>query len=184
MLAVYLSAVEESIPKKDKFLWVYENYRGHMLDFAYAVCRDRFLCEDAVHETFLRLTKYIDKIDENDYEGNLGLLHIMTKHTTINMYKKNSRVETWDTDDMNLVDVECNVEEEIIEKEIDRQLLDILYKLPQKTRDVLWMYYIKKFNTREIAEITDQKVDSIKKRLIRGRDELRFHLRGKNNEQK
>ena len=93
-------------------------------------------------------------------------------------------MESWDVDDMGLVDVECNVEAEVIEKEMDREMLEILRKLPKKAFDVIWLYYIKNFNTTEIAEMLDAKVDSIKKRLLRGRRELYFYLRGMEDEKK
>ena len=79
MLVVYLSAIGENKPKGDKFVWIYENYRGHMMKAAYTVCRDKYISEDAVHETFMRVIKYMDRIDENDYDSNLGFLSIMTK---------------------------------------------------------------------------------------------------------
>ena len=126
----------------------------------------------------------MDRIDENDYEGNLGFLSIMTKNITRNLCRKNKRMESWDVDDMDLVDVGCNVEAEVIEKEMDREMLEILRKLPKKAFDVIWLYYVKHFNTTEIAEMLDMKVDSIKKRLLRGRRELYFYLRGMNDEKK
>ena len=132
----------------------------------------------------MRVIKYMDRIDENDYDSNLGFLSIMTKNITRNICRKNSRVESWDVDDMGLVDVECNVEAEVIEKEMDREMLEILRKLPKKAFDVIWLYYIKNFNTTEIAEMLDAKVDSIKKRLLRGRRELYFYLRGMEDEKK
>jgi|GEM_PF-4261155 len=184
MLVVYLSTIGENKPKGDKFVWIYENYRGHMMKAAYMVCKDMYISEDAVHETFMRIIKYMDRIDENDYEGNLGFLSIMKKNITRNLCRKNKRMESWDVDDMDLVDVGCNVEAEVIEKEMDREMLEILRKLPKKAFDVIWLYYVKHFNTTEIAEMLDMKVDSIKKRLLRGRRELYFYLRGMNDEKK
>lgn len=182
MLAFYLCTVGESLSDKEKVVWIYNNYCGYMLDAAYAVCRDRHLAEDAVHETFLRLMKYLDRIDENNYKANLGILRIMTKNITINLYKKNYRLTYCDMDELDIVDIESNVEAQVIEKEMDKVVLDILRKLPKKTFDVICLHCFRKFKLAEIAEILNITVESVKKRLARGKNELRFYLRGMQDE--
>ena len=54
----------ETEEEKTKFELLYEQYRKLMKYIAFGILHDEYLAEDAVHDTFLKLTKYLDNIED------------------------------------------------------------------------------------------------------------------------
>lgn len=54
--------------------------------------------------------------------------------------------------------------------------------LPVKYREVIYLYYYEEYNVKEMAEILNEKENTVKSNLKRGRDKLREILGGKENE--
>ena len=48
----------------------------------------------------------------------------------------------------------------------------MLAPLDEKYRTILLLYYLEGFNTREISEILDLKENTVKSRLLRGRQQI------------
>ena len=65
-----------------------------------------------------------------------------------------------------------NGEEQVIYKEECRELLAALQRLPERYREVLYLYYYESFHTGEIAEMLNLRVNTVKSRLLRGRKKL------------
>ncbi|MBQ6153953.1 MAG: sigma-70 family RNA polymerase sigma factor [Ruminococcus sp.] len=59
---------------------------------------------------------------------------------------------------------------------------DALLKLEPKYREVLYLHYIERYKTKEIADILDLNPNTVKTNLKRGRDKLRKNLGGDKNE--
>lgn len=63
-------------------------------------------------------------------------------------------------------------EEQIIYREECGRLLEALRSLPEKYREVLYLYYYESFSIGEISEILNLRVNTAKSRLLRGRKKL------------
>lgn len=65
-----------------------------------------------------------------------------------------------------------NGEERVIYKEECQELMESLRLLPEKYREVLYLYYYESFDTGEIAKMLNLRVNTVKSRLLRGRKKL------------
>lgn len=66
----------------------------------------------------------------------------------------------------------ANGEEEVIYEEECRELLETLQRIPEKYREILYLYYYEAFSIGEIAEMLSLKVNTVKSRLLRGRKKM------------
>lgn len=55
--------------EKDKLLLLYECFENQLYLTAYSKTKDKQKAEDMVHDTFVTMTKYLDKISEESYES-------------------------------------------------------------------------------------------------------------------
>ena len=60
-----------------KFVKIYDTYRNRMHYTANMILKDELNAEDMVHDTFLTLTDYLDRINEEDPVGTWQLYHRM-----------------------------------------------------------------------------------------------------------
>ncbi len=56
-------------------------------------------------------------------------------------------------------------------------VIEEVMKLPDKLREVIYLYYYEEYNSREIAEILGENVSTVRTRLSRGRKMLRGVLK-------
>jgi RNA polymerase sigma-70 factor (ECF subfamily) len=61
----------------------------------------------------------------------------------------------------------------------DRTLLDTVMTLPEKYREVIYLFYYAGYSVLELASILDSKENTIKSRLKRGREMLKEILTDK-----
>ena len=54
----------------------------------------------------------------------------------------------------------------------DIEILDLIFRLPPKYRDSIYLYYFEELSVQEIAELTNIKENTIKTHLKRGREQL------------
>lgn len=55
----------------------------------------------------------------------------------------------------------------------DIEILDLIFRLPPKYRDSIYLYYFEELSVQEIAELTNIKENTIKTHLKRGREQLK-----------
>lgn len=65
-MLVYLTLLNTD-EEKEKFSTLYDTYYKQLLYVAIKMLNNQEKAEDCVHETFLRLIKHIDKIDNRVY---------------------------------------------------------------------------------------------------------------------
>lgn len=55
----------------------------------------------------------------------------------------------------------------------EHELLDLVFRLPPKYRDVIYLHYYEELSVEEISEATKTNVNTVKSQLKRGREKLR-----------
>ncbi len=76
---------------RDKFEYIYTNYKRLMLHKAYSVLRDYSLAEDAASEAFIRVYKNLDKIDEPESKRAAAFVVTIVKNVALTMLQKRAR---------------------------------------------------------------------------------------------
>lgn len=168
MLAFYLSLLEEQ-SDKELFTEIYQQNIGKMFNIAKAILCSDELANESVHETFLKVIKHFSKFTALGSEHQKGWIVLTTKYTSLNILKKEKRY----------IPVNDSFLFEVIDKQYDNTTNDIyddlaeaLCELPKIYQDVLELYYVQGYTSKEIAEILNITLENTKQRMSRGRKML------------
>jgi DNA-directed RNA polymerase specialized sigma subunit, sigma24 homolog len=93
-MLIYLSLLdtEEDI---SKFEEIYNTYKKQMYYTANNILKDSHLAEDAVHNAFLRIINNLEKIQDINSHKTKGLIVIIVKNASIDIYRKNKKKEKY-----------------------------------------------------------------------------------------
>lgn len=155
--------------EREAFRQLYEAYAGYAIRTASAITRNREMAKDAVQETFIRIYRHRESYNQN-MPFDPWFYRILTNEC-IRLLKKDSHYSTFqhpsqEQDTMAAAattDSLSDLYEEI-------QLLEDLYRIP------LILKYLKGFSEKEIAEIMELNLNTVKSRLFKGRKQLKERL--------
>jgi RNA polymerase sigma-70 factor, ECF subfamily len=142
-------------------------YGTLVLRTAFFYLKDRYLAEDISQETFIRAFRNWTKFrGESSVKTWLVKITINLCHDYLRL-KSNSEKPTEITDvDF---DVRSNLEDEVIKRLNNTEILMHVLRLPIHYQEVLYLYYYLDFNTLEISKATGQPEGTIRGRLHRAR---------------
>ena len=158
---------------REKVIRLYANYKNLMYSEAYNILRDHHLTEDAVHDSFIKVIKYLHKIDESDVPRTRNYLVIICRNTAKDIRRKTLPLN----DDENIAD-EVSFEDTgrksdtldiVLHKESVRELAKAIENLPEIYRDALILQKVEGHSREEIAQILNINVETVKKRLTRAK---------------
>ncbi len=172
MLSFYLALIDEE-EQKEKFVILYERYRGLMLNVAYKYLNDRFLAEDAVHEAFLSVAKSMDKVGDVDSAETRGLLLTVTRCCSVNLYHK-FKGETPDDDTVKgkSEGEALSAENEFIAYTDAAELKKAVMELPPAYREPLLLRVAYGYSYKQIAKLLGISVENGRKRVERAKKML------------
>lgn len=163
--------------EKTVFAVLYEKYHRQLYNRAMHLVKDSAVAEDLVHETFLKVTKNMDKIMEADYLKNWGYLLTILQNLAFNEMKKQKKTVFFDTEtDYGRVISEEDVEGDYINRETAVLLAKLIRELDDPYRQVICLQYYNNMKTREIAEVLNLKRENVKKISKRAREKLKKKL--------
>ncbi|MGC9602926.1 MAG: sigma-70 family RNA polymerase sigma factor [Minisyncoccia bacterium] len=150
------------------FLGVLINrYIDHIYNFIFRFVRDRGRAEDLTQETFIKVWKNLHRFDpERKFKT---WLFQIARNTTLDFLRKKksinfSELEGEDGEIFEVADSGPTPHEIFEKKEAGIMIQEILDELPPKYSSVLVLYYQNQLNFREIAELSNESVDTIKSR--------------------
>lgn len=120
--------------------------------------------QDALQDTFCR---YMEKaVDFRDKEHEKAWLIKVATNQCRDIHRQRKRHPS------------INIEEVTAHCEMPEQsdVLEALVRLPEKLKIVIYLYYIEGYKSAEIAKMLGISVQAVKKRMQRGREELRLIL--------
>lgn len=172
MLLFYLSLIE-SEEDKSKFARLYHSYAKVMKYVAVEMLNDEFLAEDAVDEAFLKLTRYIKGVDENDSHKTKAFIVIITKSVCKDMIRKLKRDKSFSSEEIEEIgavndDAFKNIEFEYVYKAIE--------SLPDTYREIIELKVYHDLSDKQIADVLHITNATVRKRLQRAREILRNKL--------
>ena len=167
-MLIYLSLLD-SEEEISKFELIYSTYKKQMYYTA-----NNILKEDAVHNAFLRIINNLEKIEDINSHKTKGLIVIIVKNVSIDIYRKNKkeRDNTIFIDDLD----DINGYDEINKNDIG-DLEIAISKLPENYKQVFLLKFSHELTDNEISEILDIKPDNVRKRISRGREKLKNILK-------
>lgn len=172
MINLYLSVLETE-EDKTQFEELYMKYKKKMYSIAYGILHNVEDSEDAVHQAFLTIADHFDKIKEISCQELPSYIVIIIKRTSINLYNKNKRAAESLSE---LDDNSMSVEVDVLANYNYELLLKTISSLSDNYKEVLYMYYLNGFTTKEISNMLGISVDNVWKRIERAKKQLKKRL--------
>lgn len=168
MLAFYMSFIDNE-DDRAKFEIIYHTYRKRMVLMAELVLHNKQDAEDVVHDTFIKIARNMNSIDDPESEKTLSYVIKAVKNTAINLLNKNERRNNL----IELDDVENMPDEQFLEKlkinENYKEIVNAIRKLNDTYRDVMFYHFVKDMKINEIADLLGRKKSTVKQQLVRGK---------------
>lgn len=173
MLLLYLSAIDSPEDKR-KFELLYTKYKRLMYQVAYNILHDSFTAEDAVHDSFIILSKCLNNINDIECPRTKNYLVIIVRNVSINSYNKRKRHLNISFESLEpILERSCYISTEDIENnEAYEKLVNAILALPGKYADALFLKYDNKLTNAEIAKTLDISTDNVKKTMQRAKAAL------------
>lgn len=173
-MLIYLMALDTE-EERIKFVKIYDTYRNRMHYTANMILKDELNAEDMVHDTFLTLTDYLDRINEEDSVGTWNYIVTILKNKCYNFIKKNKKMNLVESEEVFEQSSEiCNLlESQLIKEEAGAFLNMLIRGLKYPYKEVIYLQYYDGLNSREIAEILEISPANVRKISSRARGQLR-----------
>ncbi|HET7628074.1 MAG TPA: RNA polymerase sigma factor SigW [Bacillales bacterium] len=163
-------------------------YQNKVYSICYRLIGNRQEAEDLTQETFLRAYLNLDSY-QADKKFSSWLFRIATNVTIDRLRKKKPDysldAEISGTDGMTMYTQLASdgwlPEEEAVETELKERLHGEIMQLPPKYRAAIVLKYIEDLSLKEIAEILNLPLATVKTRIHRGREALRKRLNPEQN---
>lgn len=158
---------------KTKAEQLYYTYREMMFLTAYKILNSKELSEEAIQISFERIMKNLHKVDEQNTKKTAAFLSIICRNVALDLRKEcGKRQENELLEEMpdfhgkDALDIITN-------KENLTRLLDCINSLRPVLRDVMVLKFYHDYENREIAKMLDITEETVRKRIERGRKELK-----------
>ncbi len=153
---------------------LYYAYRDIMYTVAYNILKDRYLAEDAVHESFIRVINNLHKINENDCHKTKSFLIIICRHVSYDIYNRNKNIELNPVEEFGntYIDTSDQPIDLLINEDSLRDLIDTIKKMKPIYSDVILLRYSHDLSIDEIANFLNIKTNTVRKRLERAKKML------------
>lgn len=157
---------------------LYNEYRNLLYTIAYDILKDQQLAEDAIHDVFMRVIRYLDRFKDDDCVRTRNFLATICRNIAIDSYNKRSKLKETALpeeyyDEANAALLTISDPQEIFSRKDSLQLLaNSVTKLSPVLQGAFVLKYIYGFNTEEIADILDIKEETAKKRITRAKAKI------------
>lgn len=178
-----MKVVEEMIidgtALEDKELIIDEimnQYGQEILQLAYSYVNNKAIAEDLTQDIFVKCYKnlhtYSGKAKLRTWLWRIAINHCKDFHRS--WYQKNVVIAGEELP-INGTKKEL-VEQTVIQREEDDELISAIMKLPIKYREVIYLFYYEELPIKEIAAVTETGVNTVKTRLRRAKELLKERL--------
>jgi RNA polymerase sigma factor (sigma-70 family) len=162
--------------EKIDFDYIFSMYSRRLQYIAFSIIKDHFLAEDVVQETFLKVHKKIDTID--DPKKIAAWLLSITVRTAIDFLRKEKRMN-WIITDQQIMEnlffhsgIGNSTEKEVEMRLFNHELECCLLNLSEEYKEVLKLRIQYGLREQEIACKLQLTASTVKNRLYRGRKQL------------
>ncbi len=169
----------------EAFRILYDMYKERIFRTAWSILKNEHMAQDVTQETFIQVFYKLEQLKSYDYfEGWLFRIAINLCMTYI---RKNSRYKVvWDEEVVqNIEEKNTSIlpEDYYFNKELEREVMEMVYELPIKQRIPIILYYYNDMSIRDIATAMNTSEGTIKSRLSRSKQALRKKLSRKYREE-
>lgn len=141
-------------------------YSSMILRIAVQNTNDFYVAEDITQEVFIKLMTCKKAFDNENY------VKAWLIKVTLNMCKNHTK-SSWRKRTVSIQEREAT---QFFVLPEDRYIFELIMKLPDKYKNVLYLYYYEEYKVPEIAELLDKKINTISTWLRRARIELKKRI--------
>jgi len=172
MLLFYLSLLETE-EAKSRFELLYNTYRRLMYTASYEILKDHYLCEDALHEAFIRIMKNMNGLDEITCHKTRSFVVIVAENESKRLFMKRKKNAAIFLDDgfETIPDFNQDINL-IIDKADEEVIVKRLKELSKDDAEILTFKYFQELKDKEIASLLKISNSAVRKRLERARKKL------------
>lgn len=183
---IALADIDKSIQKKRReFEAEALQHLGVLYETAYHLARNETAAEDLVQEACLRAFRFWDKYEKGT-NCRAWLLRIL-RNTFINQYRRKApetdRIDPTELDryynqlvDSATIPEQRDPSQELFANLVDDEIIEAMEQLPEEFREVVILSDLQELSYKEIAEILDCPIGTVRSRLSRGRKMLQSLL--------
>jgi RNA polymerase sigma-70 factor (ECF subfamily) len=171
MIYTYLAMFSDDI-QRDLFEEIYTSNRKLMFNVASGIVPNGY-AEDAVHNSFLRIGKHIEKFYSLDCNERRYLCVTIVRNISHDIRRKSHSDLKIPFEDVGELPDSINVADEILRIERLADIEQCIKRLEPVYRDVVDLRLVLGYDTRETAEMLGISQSSVKTRLHRGREKLK-----------
>ncbi|QKS69824.1 RNA polymerase sigma factor SigW [Paenalkalicoccus suaedae] len=169
---------------QDAFAELMDLYKDKVYHIAYRMLGNSHEAQDVAQEAFLRAYTNIDSYDTNRkfstwifrIATNLSIDRIRKKKPDFHLEDQVAGTEDLDYHSQFAADEDLP-EDQVVQLEMQEWVQQEIMELPPKYRSAIILKYIEDLSLKEISEILNLPVATVKTRIHRGREALRKRLR-------
>ena len=145
-------------------------YAAELYRYAYWLCRDRFVAEDLVQETFARAWSARANLREQGAAKSWLYTILRNEHARLHERK---RLDVEDDQDLDAIE-----DQRLRSVSADLEMRQALHALPESYREPLLLQVVGGFSCDEIAQMMNLTPGAVMTRLTRARQVLRRESKG------
>lgn len=154
----------------EKLESVYNQYKSKMMKNAKSILKNNEDAEDAVQETFIKIAKNMDKLDEIEPGKVSAYIMAATRNTAINIYNKNkkSKSVSFSNDNIeNIADIKLFDDFDTMVRY--NETVKAILSLNERYREPMYFHYICGVKIKDVAVLLGRKISTVKMQIVRGK---------------
>ena len=172
MLLFYLSLLETE-EERSKCEELYDTYHRLMYTAAYDILKDHYLCEDAVHEAFIRILNNLNRLHDISSHKTKAFVVIVVSNEAKRLYMKRKRNVALSFEKYGEIIHDYNQDIDLLLNKFDSEIIaKQLALLPQDDANILMLKYIHEIKDKDIAKLLGISDSATRKRLEWARGKL------------
>lgn len=138
--------------------------------------KDEFLAEDAVHEAFIKLTRHLDGVDENNSHKTKSFLVVIVRNVCLDMLRKQKSDKSFESEEIENIGYISFDSINTVELET---IYEAIESLSDKYREIIELKVYHNLSDKEISDVIGIDNANVRKRLQRAREMLKKKLAAK-----
>ena len=145
---------------------------------AFWLVKDADLAKDIAQDSWKTIIDKLDQLKDLNYFGSWALRIVYTKSLDkINANNRNRKhLENY------YYSKPIEEEHEDVDNNSNQKLLKAVYNLPEHQQTVIRLFYVQDYSLKEISDLLDVSVGTVKSRLFHARERLKLILKTKHDE--
>ena len=160
----------DTVEERDKFDYLYRKYKDLLFYKAWGILHDHMLAEDALSEAYIRIYRNLEKVEDVNSPRTIAFLTTIVRNTALTILSR-TKSETVEEPDENIADTQ-NLEDDVLSAISSENLVLIIGKLDEQSRNIFLLKYAYDLPHKEIAEQLNTTENNITVKLHRVKKKL------------